>query len=281
MKFRSEIIENMKKLFLVLSVFVLAISLYTSAEEPLIKRPNPPTLVTDMADMLSPNDEAQLERKLVDYFANTSTQIAIVTVTDLQGYPISDFAFRLGQDWGIGSEKFDNGIVLLLKPKTSDGKGEAFIAVGYGLEGVVPDATAKQIVENEMIPSFKAGDMYGGVVNATNVLIDITKGEYNYQQYAKKAGGGFSPFLILIILFVVLPMIFRGKRGGVYSAGSRNSSLPFWIGMGLLSGAGNKHSGLFGDFNSGSGSFGGGSSFGSFGGFGGGGFGGGGAGGSW
>jgi len=278
MKFRSEIIENMKKLILLLSVFVLAISLYASKEDPIIPLPNPLKMVTDMANMLSPEEEAQLERKLVDYFENTSTQIAVVTLNDLQGYPISDFAFKLGQDWGVGNEKFDNGIVLLLKPKTSDSKGEVFIAVGYGLEGVVPDATAKQIVENEMIPSFKAGNMYGGVENATNVLIDITKGEYNYKQYSKKAGGGFSPFLILIILFVVLPMIFRGKRGGVYAAGSRNSSLPFWIGMGLLGGAGNKHSGLFGDFNSGSGSFGGGSSFG---GFGGGGFGGGGAGGSW
>jgi uncharacterized protein len=271
----------MKKLILFFSVFVLASTLFASPEDPIVKRPNPPTLVTDMANMLSDGEKDQLERKLVDYFAATSTQIAVVTINDLQGYPISDFAFRLGQDWGIGSAKFDNGILVLLKPKTDGGKGEVFIAVGYGLEGAVPDATAKQIVENEMVPRFKAGDMYGGIENATNVLIDITKGEYNYKQYAKKVSGGFNPFLIMIILFVVFSVIFRGRRGGTYTAGSRNSSLPFWIGLGLLSGAGNRHSGLFNDFNSGSGSFGGGSSFGGFGGFGGGGFGGGGAGGSW
>jgi len=132
-----------------------------------------------------------------------------------------------------------------------------------------------------MVPRFKNNDMFGGIESATNVLIDLTKGEYNYKQYAKKAHGGFNPFLILIVLFVIFSAIFRGRRGGTYTAGSRNSSLPFWIGLGLLSGMGNKHSGLFGDFNSGSGSFGGGDSFGGFGGFGGGGFGGGGAGGSW
>jgi uncharacterized protein len=271
----------MKKLILLLSIIVLAISLYASPEDPIIKRPNPPTLVSDLADILSPGEEAQLEQKLVDYFANTSTQIAIVTLNDLQGYPISDFAFRLGQDWGIGSAKFDNGILVLLKPKNSDGKGEVFIAVGYGLEGVVPDATAKQVVENEMIPRFKNNDMYGGIESATNVLIDLTKGEYNYKQYAKKVSGGFNPFLVMIVLFVIFSAVFRGRRNTPFAAGSRNSSLPFWIGLGLLSGAGNKHSGLFNDFSSGSGSFGGGSSFGGFGGFGGGGFGGGGAGGSW
>lgn len=271
----------MKKLIILLSMIVLAGSLYAS-DSGIPKRPNPPTLVTDIAGIFSPNEKAQLESKLVDYFANTSTQIAVVTLNDLNGYDISDLAFRIGEEWGIGNSKFDNGILVLLKPKNSSGKGAVFIAVGYGLEGAVPDATAKLIVEKEMIPKFKAGDMYGGVENATNVLIDITKGEYNYRQYEKKAGGGFSPFLILIILFVVLPMIFGGRRKGMYTAGTRNSNLPFWIGLGMLSGMGNRHSGMFGDFNGGSGAFGGGgSNFGGFGGFGGGSFGGGGAGGSW
>lgn len=281
MKFRSENRMNMKKLILLLSVIVLAGSLYASDAD-IPKRPDPPTLVTDFAGVFSSNEKAQLENKLVDFFANTSTQIAVVTLNDLNGFDISDLAFRIGESWGIGNAKFNNGILVLLKPKTSEGKGDVFIAVGYGLEGVVPDAIANQIVEKEMIPRFKAGDMYGGIENATNVLIDLTKGEYTYKQYAKKAKGGFSPFLIFIILFVVLPMIFGGRRRGMYSAGTRNSSLPFWIGMGLLSGMGNRHSGMFGDFNGGSGTFGGGgNSFGGFGGFGGGGFGGGGAGGSW
>lgn len=273
-KFRSANKLIMKKLILILSAIILSFNLVAFG---IPVRPNPPTLVTDYANILSENEKAQLERKLVDYFANTSTQIAVVTIPDLEGNEISDMAFKIGQEWGIGDAKFDNGILVLLKPKTNESKGDVFIAVGYGLEGAVPDITAKQIVENEMIPRFKAGDMFGGIENATNVLIDITKGEYNYKQYAKKSKGGFSPFLILIVLFIIFSL-FRGRRGGTYTAGSHNSNLPFWIGLGLLSGAGNRHSGLFNDFSSGSGSFGGGSSFG---GFGGGGFGGGGAGGSW
>lgn len=247
------------------------------------KRPAPPTLVTDFANVFSSSEEYQLERKLVDFFASTSTQIAVVTVADLNGYDISDYAFSLGEAWGIGNSKFDNGILILLKPKKGNNKGQVYIAVGYGLEGVVPDVTTKQIVENEMIPRFKSGDMFGGVNKATSVLIDLTKGEYNYQQYAKQAGnsGGFNPFILIFLIFFVFPMIFGRRKKSFYSSGSR-SSLPFWLAMGLLGGSRRSHGGFFNDFSSGSGSFGGGgSSFGSFGGFGGGSFGGGGAGGSW
>ncbi|HPR31124.1 MAG TPA: TPM domain-containing protein [Prolixibacteraceae bacterium] len=253
---------------------------FASFASDLPARPEPPTLVTDFANVFTSAERAQLESRLVDFFAATSTQIAIVTVGDLQGYDKADYAYRLGEAWGIGSEKFNNGILVLLKPKTANSNGEVFIAVGYGLEGVVPDITAKQIVEKEMIPRFKVNDMFGGVDRATQVLIELTKGEYNYQQYAKKAeGGGFSPFLIFLLLFVVVPMLF-GRRRSFYAAGNK-SSLPFWIAMGLLGSANKNHSGHFNNFSSGSGSFGGGSSFGSFGGFGGGSFGGGGAGGSW
>ena len=270
----------MKKILLIIVAVITVVLLFANE---LPQRPNPPTLVTDLAQVFSPAEQSQLERKLVDFFASTSTQIAVVTVPDLQGYDVADYAVKLGHAWGIGSEKFDNGILVLLKPKTDESKGEVYIAVGYGLEAVVPDATSKQIVENEMIPLFKANDMFGGVENATNVLIQLSKGEYNYQQYAKNVGasGGFNPFLIIILLFFVLPVLFGRRKNGVYSAGTRGSSLPFWLALGLLSG-GRRNSGMFSDFSSGSGSFGGGgNSFGSFGGFGGGGFGGGGAGGSW
>jgi uncharacterized protein len=269
----------MKKVFLFLLAFVAAFQLM-AADLP--TRPDPPTLVTDLADIMSPDEEQSLERKLVDFFAATSNQVAVVSVPDLQGNAIADYAVQLAHAWGIGSEKFDNGLLILVKPKTADSRGEVYIAVGYGLEGVIPDATSKQIVENEMIPYFQNNDMFGGINQATTVVMELAQGEYNYQQYAKNSGsGGFNPFLIIILLFFVLPVIFGSKRKGVYSAGGRNSSLPFWLALGLLSGN-RSHGGSFSDFSSGSGRFGGGgSSFGSFGGFGGGGFGGGGAGGSW
>ncbi|MBN2261818.1 MAG: TPM domain-containing protein [Prolixibacteraceae bacterium] len=269
----------MRKLLLIIAS--LLASIFAVAND-LPQRPEPPTLVNDFANVLSRDERAALERKLVDYFAATSTQIAVVTVNSLSDYQISDYAFRLGEKWGVGGAKFNNGIIMVVKPKTSTSKGEAFIAVGYGLEGAVPDATAKQVVENEMITRFKNNDMYGGIESGTSVLIDLTKGEYNYQQYAKhvEGQGGFSPFIIFLVIFVIFPILFGRRRKGFYAAGGR-SSLPFWLAMGMLGGSRRGNSGMFNDFSSGSGSFGGGSSFGSFGGFGGGSFGGGGAGGSW
>ena len=270
----------MKRIILTVLAAIIGVSLFAQNKIP--ERPDPPTLVTDYANMFSKAERAKLERKLVDFFAQTSNQIAVVTVNDFEGYDKVDFATRLAHKWEIGKKEFDNGILVLIKPKTSQSDGQVQIAVGYGLEAVVPDATTKQIVENEMIPSFKAGDMYGGVDKATTVLMGLAKGEYNYQQYAKKvSAGGFNPFILFIILFFVFPILFGRRKRGMYSAGGRRSSLPFWLAMGMMSG-GHRSGGMFNDFSSGSGSFGGGgSSFGSFGGFGGGGFGGGGAGGSW
>lgn len=139
-------------------------------------RPNPPTLVTDFAEVFSSNEQFQLEQKLVDLFAQTSTQIAVVTVPDLKGLEISDFAFQLGTKWSIGGEKFDNGILILFKPKTSSSKGAVFIALGNNLAGVIPDTVVNRIiVEKEMIPYFAKGDIYGGFVNAINELTNLIK----------------------------------------------------------------------------------------------------------
>jgi uncharacterized protein len=277
-KFHTENRRPMMKktILFFIALFFVGISF----ADDLPQRPTPPTLVTDFANVLDEREQLQLEQKLVRYFSSTSTQIAVVTVDDLGGYDISDYAFRLGEKWGIGSKDFDNGILILVKPKQTTGRGKVFIAVGYGLEGAVPDATANQIVENEMIPHFKAGDMYTGIDKATSVLIDITRGEYSAQQYAEQVSGGFNPFILFLVIFFILPLIFGRRRRGYYSTGGR-SSLPLWLALGFLGGSSRGHSGTFSDFSSGSGSFGGGGSFGSFGGFGGGGFGGGGAGGSW
>lgn len=262
---------------LLVAVFVSVVSFADN----LPQRPQPPTLVTDFANVIPDNQQALLERKLVDFFASTSTQIAVVSVDNLEGNAISDYAFRLGEKWGIGSEKFDNGILILIKPKQSNSRGEVFIAVGYGLEGVVPDITTKQIIENEMIPELRRNNYVAGVDKAVSVLIDLTQKEYTAQQYAKNVERGFNPFILFVLIFFVFPILFGRRRKNIYSTGGR-SSLPFWLAMGLMGSSRRNHSGFYNDFSSGGGSFGGGgSSFGSFGGFGGGGFGGGGAGGSW
>lgn len=239
-------------------------------------KPSPSRLVNDLADVFSSSQERQLEQKVLELFKATSTQIAVVTVNDLEGAAVSSYAFEIGAKWGVGSKKFDNGIVVLLKPKTTDSRGEVFIATGYGLEGAVPDAIAKRIVENEMIPWFKKGNYFNGVDAGVDVIIGLTKGEYSAQQYAqtpvkktRKKSWGILPLIIIVVVFRLL---FARRSVGLGHA------LPWWF---LFSSMGaSSHRGSFNDFSNSSGKFGGGD-FGGFGGFGGGSFGGGGAGGSW
>ena len=84
--------------------------------------------------IFSETEKQALESKLLTYNDTTSTQIYVVTVNDLNGYAVSDYSFRLGEKWEIGQKSKDNGAVILIKPKVGNSRGEAFIAVGYGLE---------------------------------------------------------------------------------------------------------------------------------------------------
>ena len=258
----------MKKLIIVI-VAVFSFVAVVHAEIP--ERPNPPKLVNDFAGILDNNENNQLEGALVQFARESSTQIVVVTVADLEGNDPGDYAFRLGEKWGVGQNGKDNGIIVLLKPKTVNSKGEVFIATGYGLEGVLPDAIVNStIVDNEMIPHFKQNDYFGGLVSGIKVMMEISREEYSAEQYQQNVNAGSGspiPFFILIFIFII-SIFGRGRSRRVYSPGR---SLPFWLAMGMMSG-GRSSGGSFGNFSSGSGGFGG---------FGGGGFGGGGAGGSW
>ena len=101
-------------------------------------------LVYDEANVLSPEEESDLEKRLVAFADSTSNQITLVIVADLCGMDKYQFAIELGESWGVGQSKEDNGVVFLVKPKTPDSKGEIFIAVGRGLEGAIPDITANK-----------------------------------------------------------------------------------------------------------------------------------------
>lgn len=259
------------------TTLAILFSVQLFAEVP--KRPVPPKLVNDFAGEYTQQERNALENKLIDFANATTTQIVLVTVKSLDGEAPWMYAQQIGEEWGVGQKGSDNGIVILIKPKTPTSKGEAFIATGYGLEAVIPDATAKLIVNNEMIPHFKRNDMYGGVVAALDVLTKLSLQEYSASDYKKKArreeriGGSIST--IVFILIFVISIFGNARRRGRSSIG--RSSLPAWLLLSML-GSGGRHSGSFGNFSSGGGSFGGG---GGFGGFGGGSFGGGGAGGSW
>ena len=253
-----------------LVAILFAITLSRLLAQDIPERPNPPRLVNDFANILSAQEIADLENQLVRFNDSTSTQIVVVIIPSLNNLEKSDFAERLGSKWGVGQQKTNNGCVVLIKPKSTGENGEAFIAPGYGLESVIPDATAYNIVNKEMIPRFKQNDYYSGIKAGVETVMALARGEFTAAQYdkrkAKKTGAGF---LIPIIILAIVFLMMKGGGGKHHSIGK---SLPFWTLL-MLMGSGHRGGGGFGG--------GGGGGSGGFGGFGGGGFGGGGAGGSW
>ena len=272
----------MKKLTTFLISTLLLFSFSGSGQD--IPEPmSPPRLVNDFAGILNENQIRHLERKLVNFDDSSSSQILIVTVKSLNGMSKEEFADRLGEQWGVGQKGKNNGVVVLVKPKYGNEMGQARISVGYGLEGVIPDALGKRIVENEMIPYFKADDYFTGIDKATNTLISLAKGEFTAEQYKKNSGGSPFGIIVPIIIIILIVLFMRRNSGDHFTTGSKGTS--FWTALWLASMMGNRGGrGSWGDFRSGGGSFGGwggGGGGGGFGGFGGGSFGGGGAGGSW
>jgi uncharacterized protein len=269
MKFRLVKIKVIMKKLVILIVAFAGFAAISFAQIP--DRPVPPRLVNDFANVLSASEREFLEDTLVRFDRATSTQIVVVTVPDLQGYDPADFAFQLGEKWGVGQKEKNNGVVILVKPKQGNSKGQVYIATGYGLEGVLPDAVVNStVIDFEMIPYFKENNYYKGISSGIKVIMEITRGEYTAEYYQQqraqnKEGGAIPAVIIFILVFI---FIMRGRKNRFYSPGK---SLPFWLAMGMLSG-GRGSGGSFGNFSSGRGGFGG---------FGGGSFGGGGAGGSW
>lgn len=235
----------------------------------------PARLVNDFAGILTAEQRDQLEGKLRAYNDSTSNQVAIVIVEDLKGYDASEYAFALGRKWGVGNSNFNNGVVILISTGGGDGNRDAFIATGYGLEGAIPDITAKIIVDSDIIPNFKQGNYYRGLDEATDNIIKAAAGEYKAPEgYGKKKGKGIGlGFLIMIIIIlVIISGSGRGGGGGVASRRGFGDFSTGWIIGNILQGMSRG--------GGGSGGWGGGGG-GGFGGFGGGGFGGGGAGGKW
>lgn len=255
--------------------FVHAVQAQTPAV-PVLTNP-----VYDETGTLSAEQTAALSRKLVVYEDSTSTQIVIVLMKTLNGYPINDFATEIGNKNKIGQSKKNNGVVILLAK--DDHKG--FIASGYGMEPTVTDALATSIFRNILRPALQKGDFYGGLDASVDAIVAAAKGEYKGEAKAKKDNGiGGGAFIFVIIIFVVIVIIRAvvgtGLRRTVIGAGGTRSG--FWGGVlqalfwsSIFRGGGRGGNDTFGGFGGGS------SGGGGWGGGGGGSFGGGGAGGDW
>ena len=185
-----------------LTLMVLLATIGTFAQIP--DKPNPPKLVNDFAGILP--DANIMEDSLEEFARKTSNQIVVVTINDLEGLDKADFAQQLGQKWGVGGKKYNNGIVILIKAK-NETKGEAFIATGYGMEGALPDAVCYKVVNHEMIPHFKENNYSEGVWAALHILMPIAKGEIDVNNYAENADDdtiiGIVFIFVLIFLFIL------------------------------------------------------------------------------
>lgn len=251
----------MRKLFL----FVLVLSgIIVQAQFTIPDQPSFQTSVYDYADILNPQEEKELENKLIRYSDSTTTQIVLITIEDLKGEDIGILTPRWGQTWGIGgSEQNDNGIIILFAKNDK----KIWISPGYGVEDRLTAGINGELIRNIIIPEFKAGNFYLGLDKGTDAIFEVLKGKYKGSR--KEKNDNFPIFPILIFIFIIILIISKSKGGGNSGGGSRGLDLADII---ILSSLGR---------SGGGGSFGGGSSGGFGGGFGGGGFSGGGAGGSW
>jgi uncharacterized protein len=237
-------------------------------------------LVYDEGKLLLPSQWRDLENKLEHFAQETSNQIVVIITDDLCGKESWQYATEVGESWGVGQAKRDNGLVLVVKPKRNGENGEVAIAVGRGLEGAIPDVITKDIQQFEMIPHFKMNDYFTGIDKAVGVLMDLAKSEYNYQDYQNehKNSSKFPVKIILILIVIVIVIIFKVMRTSSYA---RTNNMGWWAAWWLLNQTGRSHSGRWTDFTGVGRGGGGGGGFGGFGGFGGGSFGGGGSSSSW
>jgi len=235
--------------------------------------------VVDSAELLSPEQEAQLTALSAEIETASSRQFVVATVPDLQGYPIEDFGYRLGREWGIGQSEANNGVILLVAPN----ERRVRIEVGYGLEPVIPDGYASQVINGTILPAFRDGDMGGGIVAGANEIAEqlrlpLEAAEARALEAAKASRGSGDRgmnwialiFWIAVLLFILVPIVIGAAGGKKYRRGRAPVVIwgPTWGGSGGGWGSGG--------FGGGSGGFGGGGFSG-----GGGSFGGGGASGGW
>lgn len=234
----------------------------------ILPKPNPPKLVNDAAGVLSPEEVAKLEAKLVAYDDSTSTQVAVVLIKTLNDYPIEEYALKLFRDWGIGNKKTNNGVLIIAAIEDR----KIRIEVGYGLEGAVPDIVANQIIRNDIQPNFRSGNYYEGLNAAAESIIAAATGEYKapegYNSRGNEESGGKILKIVIICIIIIIVLANSSRNGGGGLMSRRGFGPIIFPGGGGFSGGGGG-----GGWSGGGG--------GGFGGFGGGSSGGGGASGGW
>jgi uncharacterized protein len=181
--------------------------------------------VVDNADLLSANEERRLAAKLESHEKATSNQLVVVTLPSLQGVEIEDYGYQLGRHWGIGQEGRDNGVLLIVAPN----QRKVRIEVGYGLEGDLPDAIASVIVQNDILPAFRAGNYPAGIDAGVDAIILAIAGAYQpleknarpdeVQRIMITAGFMFFIVMLAFVLYRIDPGGHPRMGGGGFGSG--------------------------------------------------------------
>ncbi len=206
----------MKRLF----AFLLFASVFFAAfaADVIPPAPNPPRLVNDYAGVFSAEQKKSMEKRLVDFNNSTSNVVCVVIVNDLGDYSAAEFAFEVGNRWGVQDKKHNNGIVILIKVR-NETAGDVFIATGYAFEGVLPDAKVKRITSQIMVPYLKEGKYYEACSAALDEMLPLLSGEISK---SRESGAGDDSgddtfalivFGLLLVLVIVGSIIYkRSKR---------------------------------------------------------------------
>jgi uncharacterized protein len=201
--------------------------------------------VNDLAGMISPQAELRLEQALTEFERSDSTQIALLTIPTLEGESLAEYALKVATTWKLGQKQQDNGALLLV----ARDERKIRIEVGYGLEGRLTDLLAGRIVDNEISPRFKSGDMDGGFLAGTAAMIEAVRGEYTATTSKKKQRAPWGWLAMVLFLGPGLSLLGGGRRSSSHRRGG------FWAGGGGFGGGG---FGGGGGFSGGGGGFGGG-----------------------
>lgn len=252
------------------AIFLLLASCFTAVAAEVIP-PAPPYYFNDYAHVVSSQTASQLNQSLESFERETSDQILVAIYPKMQSdSSIEDYTVRVAREWRVGQKLKNNGAVLFVFIQDH----KMFLQVGYGLEGALPDALAKRIIDEQIAPRFKAGDYAGGLSAGVQGILGAVKGEYRgtgltvteSRRRTSNSVGQFGGLVVLglFALIFILSIARSSRHGWYYSSGG-------WGGGGWGGGWGGGGSSGGGGFSGGGGGFSGG----------GGSFGGGGAGGSW
>lgn len=190
--------------------------------------------VVDQANILPPETEARLSQKLIALKAQSRRQVTVVTLASLEGYQIADYGNRLLRHWQLGDKERNDGAILIVVPS----ERKLRIEVGYGLEPVLTDGLSFLIINRQIVPRFKAGDMPGGVEAGTDAIIQQLTlpaeqaqkiaAEANVQPESEEIPAAFVFWLVMFFLFFLLPLMRRMSGGRRYRQGSGIGSVIVW-----------------------------------------------------